>query len=60
MLGDIGKPIVVGFEATGNYHRTLVPDAAGCDAAVTDFRLRSDGGFAGGRSISIRVRYLVE
>jgi hypothetical protein len=22
-LGDIGKPIVVGFEATGNYHRTL-------------------------------------
>ena len=22
-LGDIGRPIVVGFEATGNYHRTL-------------------------------------
>ena len=22
-LGEIGRPIVVGFEATGNYHRTL-------------------------------------
>lgn len=22
-LGDIGRPIIVGFEATGNYHRTL-------------------------------------
>ena len=22
-LGSIGRPIVVGFEATGNYHRTL-------------------------------------
>lgn len=22
-LRDIGRPIVVGFEATGNYHRTL-------------------------------------
>ena len=22
-LSDIGRPIIVGFEATGNYHRTL-------------------------------------
>ncbi|EIZ78179.1 Transposase [Novosphingobium sp. Rr 2-17] len=22
-LGDIGRPVIVGFEATGNYHRTL-------------------------------------
>ena len=22
-LGEIGRPIIVGFEATGNYHRTL-------------------------------------
>jgi uncharacterized repeat protein (TIGR01451 family) len=44
--------------ASWNY--TPVPDASGCDAAVTDFRLRPDGGFAGGGSISIRVRYLVE
>ena len=22
-LGDIGHPVIVGFEATGNYHRTL-------------------------------------
>ena len=22
-LADIGRPVIVGFEATGNYHRTL-------------------------------------
>ena len=39
---------------------TPVADGDDCDAAVTDFRLRPDGAFAGGSSITLRVRYQVE
>jgi hypothetical protein len=36
-LGDIGRPIIVGFEATGNYHRTLAHRLLGGLRAATDF-----------------------
>ena len=34
-LAEIAKPIVVGFEATGNYHRTLAHRGKPCTTAGT-------------------------
>ena len=35
-------------------------DAEGCDTAVTDFRVRPGGAFAGGGNFTITVRYRIE
>lgn len=34
-----------------------LPDAAGCDAAITDFRVRPTGAFAAGGGFALEVRY---
>ena len=41
---------------------THVPtaDAQGCDAAVSAFRVRPGGGLAAGRSVTLRVRYIIQ
>ncbi len=39
---------------------TPTPDADDCDTAVTDFRVRPDGAFASGGTITLRVRYILE
>lgn len=38
---------------------TPVADADGCDSAITDFRVRPAGPFAGGRTFTLTVRYQV-
>ena len=43
--------------ATWNY--TPVPDADGCDAGVTHFRLTPEGQFAAGTSFSLRTSYRI-
>ncbi len=52
----------IDFSNDGGATWTYVPsaDAQGCDPAVTSFRLRPGGGFAAGRSIALRARYIVE
>lgn len=41
---------------------TYVPsdEGDGCDSAVTNFRVRPDGAFAGGGDFAVRVRYVIE
>ena len=39
---------------------TPTADGDDCDSAVTDFRVNPGGAFAGGSSITLRVRYQVE
>lgn len=39
---------------------TPVADGDGCDTAVTDFRVRPSGAFAGGATFTITVRFRVE
>lgn len=39
---------------------TPVADGDGCDAAITDFRVRPGGAFLGGRTITLTVRYRVK
>lgn len=39
---------------------TPVADGEGCDEAVTDFRVRPGGAFAGSRSFTLTVRYVVK
>ena len=36
-----------------------VLDADGCDEAITDFRVRPDGAFAGDSSFSLRARFMI-
>ena len=43
-----------------SWNYTPVADGSGCDPAITDFRLRPRGAFAGGRSVAVTVRYVVE
>ena len=38
---------------------TPSPDSEGCDAAVTDLRVRPGGAMAGGTSITLRVQYAI-
>jgi subtilisin-like proprotein convertase family protein len=37
-----------------------VADGQGCDASVTAFRVRPGGGLAAGRSVALRVRYIIQ
>ena len=59
-LGAASDSIEFSSNGGATWTYTPVPDAAGCDAAITDFRLRPGGAFAGGRSVAITVRYLME
>lgn len=59
-LGSASDSLEFSSNGGVSWNYTPVADASGCDAAVTDFRLRPGGGFAGGRTVSITVRYLVE
>ena len=59
-LGSASDSLEFSSNGGASWNYTPVPDAAGCDAAVTDFRLRPGGAFAGGGSVAITVRYIVE
>jgi uncharacterized repeat protein (TIGR01451 family) len=50
------------FSTDGGSTWTYVPaaDAQGCDANVTNFRVRPTGAFAAARSFTLRVRYIIE
>ncbi len=43
-----------------SFDYTPTPDADDCDTAITDFRVRPDGAFASGGTITLRVRYILE
>lgn len=59
-LGSASDSLEFSSNGGASWNYTPVPDAAGCDASVTDFRLRPGGAFAGGGSVAITVRYIVE
>lgn len=50
------------FSTDGGSSWTYVPaaDAQGCDANVTNFRVRPSGAFAASRNFTLRVRYIIE
>lgn len=43
-----------------SWNYTPVADGDGCDAGITDFRLRPGGAFASGEAVAISVRYVIE
>lgn len=59
-LGSASDDLDFSNDGGTSWNYTPTIDAAGCDAAITDFRLRPRGAFAGGRSVAITVRYIVE
>ena len=59
-LGSASDDLEFSSNGGASWNYTPVADAAGCDPAITDFRLRPDGGFAGGRTVAITVRYVIE
>lgn len=59
-LGSGTDDIEFSADGGASWNYTPVADSAGCDSAVTDFRLRPRGAFAGGRTVAITVRYIVE
>ena len=58
-LGSASDDLEFSSDGGSSWNYTPVADAAGCDPAITDFRLRPRGAFAGGGSVAITVRYIV-
>jgi len=59
-LGSASDSLEFSSDGGLSWSYTPVADASGCDAAVTDFRLRPGGALSGGGTVAITVRYLVE
>jgi subtilisin-like proprotein convertase family protein len=59
-LGSASDSLEFSNNGGVSWNYTPIADASGCDAAVTDFRLRPAGAFSGGGTVAISVRYLVE
>jgi hypothetical protein len=47
------------FELTSQGNGPMA-DGQGCDANVTNFRMRPTGAFAAARNFTLRVRYIIE
>jgi subtilisin-like proprotein convertase family protein len=59
-LGSASDSLEFSSDGGLSWSYTPIADASGCDAAVTDFRLRPGGALSGGGAVAITVRYLVK
>jgi subtilisin-like proprotein convertase family protein len=59
-LGSASDSLEFSSDGGLSWSYTPIADASGCDAAVTDFRLRPGGALSGGGTVAITVRYLVK
>ena len=59
-LNDTSDRLDFSSDGGATWTYTPSPDADGCDAAITDFRLRPSGAFAASTTFTAKVRFLVE
>lgn len=59
-LGDGGDSLEFSSDGGASWNHVPVPDADGCDASVTHFRLTPSGQFQAGSSFTIRTSYRIE
>ncbi|ANU08448.1 DUF11 domain-containing protein [Paraurantiacibacter namhicola] len=59
-LTDAGDNLTFSNDGGSTFTYQPVPDADGCDTAITHFRIRPTGSFAAGSSFTLRTRYMIE
>tara|TARA_B100002049_G_C16072244_1_gene373375 strand:+ start:167 stop:1345 length:1179 start_codon:yes stop_codon:yes gene_type:complete len=60
VLNDTSDRLDFSSDGGATWAYTPSPDADGCDAEITDFRLRPTGAFAASTTFTAKVRFLVE